>query len=126
MKRYGNQRDKNHKDIVEYLEKHGVQCIDLADSGKGVCDIVTFHRGATVFQELKILGPQAVVKVTQLNFLSRWRGHCGFVRTPEQALAMAIEPERHCLTDRQKDILAGLALKGVPVSMNTVEKLIGG
>jgi len=74
--------------------------------------------------EAKILGSQAVVKLTQLKFMSTWRGYCGFVRTPEQALAMAVEPERHCLTDRQKDILAGLALKGKPVSMNTVEKLI--
>jgi hypothetical protein len=123
MRRYG-QRDKNHKDIVTFLEKQGVQCIDLADSGGGVTDLVTYFRGATVFMEAKILGSQAVVKLTQLKFMSTWRGYCGFVRTPEQALAMAVEPEMHCLTDRQKDILAGLALKGKPVSMNTVEKLI--
>lgn len=33
MKRHGNQRDKNHGEVVEYLEKHGICVKNLSGNG---------------------------------------------------------------------------------------------
>lgn len=118
-------RDKNHAEIVDALQKHGVDVLDLSTSGGGVADIVTHHRQKTVFIEIKC-GPRAELKKTQVRFLALWSGHCGIVRTIDEAVALATDPVSNALTDPQKDKLAVFygTMQTPKVHLNTILKAI--
>lgn len=119
-------RDKNHKTIVDELEKRGVNTVDLSAAGFGLSDIVTYFRGQTVFIEIKVVGKTAELKRSQIEFLGKWRGFCGVARDAEEAFRIATEPQFHTLTDRQKEKLLAYhhTMKGKRVSLNTILKLI--
>lgn len=93
--------DANQTPIIEALLRHGISVIDLADSGKGVADIVTFYRERVVFIELKC-GKRAELKKTQVRFLGAWPGYSGIATTEEAAIALAKDPINNGLTDSQK------------------------
>lgn len=92
--------DKNHKEIVDGLRKHGVAVINNSDSGKGRLDIAT-HFNLTCFIELKY-GKAAEFKRSQLEFLANWKGLCGYAMNFDEALRLAKYPEDFALTNKQK------------------------
>lgn len=109
MNRRATSRDANHAPIVSELRQRGICVLELDRSGNGVTDIVTHHRGSTVFIELKY-GKTAVLKKSQAEFLSMWTGHCGIATDTERAYLLATQPIAYALTQKQKDTLAGHAL----------------
>ncbi len=119
-------RDKNHADIVRELEKRGVQTLDLAATGSGVCDIVTNFRRRTVFIEIKF-GKDPRVKKTQLHFLGTWRDACGIATNIDEAYALATDPDAHSLTDAQKNRLLAYhhLMTEKEVRLNVIMRLIG-
>lgn len=96
--------DKNHREIVDGLCKAGIAVIDLADAGEGVADIVTHYGGNTVFIEIKAQ-KDAKLKKKQIYFLATWKGHCGIAQTFEEAKNLAVVPEWHALSEKQKEKL---------------------
>ena len=105
MTRYNKRIDQNHTVIVRELRDHEVCVVDLSGCAQGITDIVMYSKGHTVFAEIKY-GSAAVVKKSQVKFLSEWRGNCGIARSLEDALNMVNDPENYCLTQVQKDKLA--------------------
>lgn len=127
MPKYAKRLDANHTEIVNDLKKMGVHVYDLNASGSGLTDIM-IHRGIrTSFVELKH-GKDAVVKKTQVKFLSEWAGFCGIARSLEDVLAIINAPHRGCLTQTQKDRLAAYyrTMTAKHVSLNVLEKVING
>lgn len=119
-------RDKNHGEIVAELEKLGVQAIDLAASGGGLTDLVTYHRGNTVFMEVKTEQKDAHIKKTQIWFLGAWRGHCGIVRNTDEAWNLAVTPGVYGLTQAQKNKLLAYhaTMTAKTMRLNTILKLL--
>lgn len=105
--RFAKRIDANHTATVNELKKRGVKCFDFSGAGGGVTDVITWHRGFTVLIEIKF-GKDAELKKTQAKFLSEWPGFCGIALDVEQAYRLATEPERYSLTQKQKDVLAGV------------------
>jgi hypothetical protein len=108
--KYAKRKDANHNSIVDALRKHGVDVLDLSDSGKGVADICTNYRNKSVFIEIKTESG-AKLKKTQVRFLSMWSGYCGIAQTIDEAIALATDPVANGLTDPQKGKLAEFYMK---------------
>jgi len=123
--KYAKRKDANHNEIVDALKKHGVDVLDLSDSGKGVADICTNFRNKSVFIEIKTESG-AKLKKTQVRFLAMWSGYCGIAQTKEEAMALATDPVANGLTDPQKDKLAGFYMKMTAdeVHLPTIVKVI--
>lgn len=126
MTRYNKRIDQNHTVIVRELRDHGVCVVDLSGCAQGISDIVMYSKGHTVFAEIKY-GSAAVVKKSQVKFLSEWRGNCGIARSLEDALNMVNDPENYCLTQSQKDKLAVYyqSMSAPAVALNVLEKVYG-
>jgi len=100
--RFARRIDQNHVAIVNELAKRGVHAVNLTTAGDGICDIITYFRGKTVFIEIKF-GRDARLKKTQLKFIGNWPGFIGIARNAEEAYSLATEPERYALTAKDKD-----------------------
>lgn len=81
--------------------------------------------GATVFVEIKTATGK--IKKSQLRFMARWSGFCGFARTADEAYALASNPAKHALTRAQKDKLAAFytTMAAKEISFSVIEKLLG-
>lgn len=126
MPKYAKRIDANHTQIVNDLRKMGVHVYDLNLSGGGLTDIMIHRNDRTFFVELKVKGASAVVKKTQVKFLSEWQGFCGIARSLEDVVAMILTPSIGCLSQVQKDRLAAYyrTMTAKQVSLNTLEKVI--
>lgn len=100
--------DANHRDVIQFLEAHGVCVLDFAKAGDGCPDIAVWYRGITGFIEIKF-GKDAKLKRSQALWLSSWPGHCGIARTPEEALELATGTKPY-LYESKKARLAAYAL----------------
>jgi len=127
MPKYAKRLDANHTEIVNDLKKMGVHVYDLNASGSGLTDIMIHRGNRTFFVEIKC-GKTAVVKKTQVKFLSEWAGYCGIARSLEGVLAIIELPYTGCLTVRQQDRLAAYyrSMTAKHVSLNVLERVING
>ena len=127
MPKYAKRIDANHTQIVNDLRKMGVHVYDLNASGSGLTDIMIHRGNRTFFVEIKC-GKTAVVKKTQVKFLSEWAGYCGIARSLEDVRAIIELPYNGCLTRTQKDRLAAYyrTMTAKQVSLNTLKKVING
>lgn len=126
-RRYNNNRpDANHKDVIGHLRNNGICVADLSGNQGGVSDVVTHFLNQTVFIEIKS-GPKAVLKKTQVLFLGTWQGWCGIARTPEEALSLAMYPNRYALIQQEQELLLlyHKDMKDKSVHLNTILKYIG-
>jgi len=118
-------RDKNHVEIAKALQQRGVYVLDLATSGGGVTDIVTHHKGRTVFIEIKAEGRHSHIEKTQMKFLGEFPGYCGIARTEDEAYKIATDPEGYGLSQAQKDrLLIHHREMKAQVKSNTVFKML--
>jgi len=124
--RFAKRLDANHTQIVNDLRKMGLHVYDLNASGGGLTDIMIHRNDKTYFIELKVQGTGAVVKKTQVKFLSEWQGFCAIARSLEDVLGILRAPSLRCLTPTQKDRLAAYyrTMTAKQVSLNTLEKVI--
>lgn len=113
--------------MVKDLRKEGVCVVDLSGCARGITDLALWKCGITVFCEVKVKDSSAVVKKSQVRFLSEWRGNCGIARSLEDALNMVNDPENYCLTQAQKDKLAVYyqSMSAPAVALNVLEKVYG-
>lgn len=127
-RRYSVSTDANHKEIVEYLQKHGIWAEDCAAYGDGFLDLIT-HSAEYGFLELKIEGSGAKFKRKQLSFMSRCPKACGFAQSDWEALRFARDPERYGLSQKEKDRLAVFLMrypKHKEFSVNTIVRVLAG
>lgn len=126
--RFAKRLDANHTQIVNDLRKMGYHVYDLNLSGGGLTDIMVHRNDRTFFVELKVKGASAVVKRTQIAFLSTWQGFCGIARSLEDVLAIIQTPSKGCLSQVQKDRLAAYyrTMTAKHVSLNVLERVING
>lgn len=129
MNRYAQRKDANHTPIVRDLQKQGIQVVDTSKTSTiGLTDIITFYDGKTVFQELKV-DKDAKLKLSQVEFLSNWGGHCGIALNLDDAVKLAKMPEHYALRRNEKTKLAQLAVqmkivRQKEIHLNTVLKLL--
>lgn len=120
--------DKNHSQIVGELRNFGYSVQDLAATGKDCPDIAVSNSRYTIFVELKT--ETGKFKVGQLEWLSTWRGLCGYATDLSKILAMFAEPKEHCLSDTDKSKIGAfverwkLDGKGKEISLKHIQKLI--
>lgn len=89
MKRAPN-LDKNHKEIVAYLEKLGYSVLSLASMGAGCPDIIISTKEEMWFAEIKD-GKKAKTTADQKSFYRRWKGKpVIFLRSKEDVRAFDI------------------------------------
>ncbi len=97
-------RDKNHMPILNHIRGlKSCTAIDLAAVGKSVPDLLATHGTTAVLIEIKM--PQSQIYLTQLSFLAKWPGYCGFATTEEEAENLLLDPITHALTDIEKKII---------------------
>ncbi len=102
-------RDKNHLAIAAELRQRGFSVGDLSAQGQGFPDIIVSRENLTVLMEIKM--PDAGIYVSQIEFLSTWKGYAGFVRTIDEALEMMRKPSVFCLDADEKDKMAQIAVR---------------
>lgn len=117
--------DKNHLEIVLALRRQGIHVTEFDRNGRGIPDVQTYARGKVVFIEIKH-GKNAVLKKSQIEFLSQFPGYIGIARDSDEAFQLATEPEKYALTYAQKEKLKAFAyrLDAKEVRLATVEKEI--
>lgn len=100
MKRFVRQiRDGNHKELVDHLEKHGIEVIETFRP----LDCLVFHGGQSGWIEIKTEKRNAPIQTNQIEFMANTRMPVAFVKTVDEALAFA--KTFSGLTQRQKDNL---------------------
>jgi hypothetical protein len=123
--RFAKRTDANHVEIVNELRKRGVFARNLTTAGDGVADVVTHYRGKVVFMEIKF-GKKAEMKKTQMKFLGSWPGYCGIARTVDEAINLAMEPDKYAFTQKQKDnlLIAHSRTEGTKAHLQTILEVI--
>jgi hypothetical protein len=123
--RFAKRTDQNHVEIVTELRKRGIYARNLTTAGDGIADVVTHYRGKVVFMEIKF-GKTAKMKKTQMKFLGSWPGYCGIARTVDEAVNLAMEPERYAFNQRQKDnlLIAHSRTEGKEAHLQTILQVI--
>lgn len=82
--RYKANRDDNHKDVTQALEKIGCTVHDASVVGGSFPDLVVGYRGLTMLIEVKT--PKGRVKEGQRKWHTEWKGHTCIVRSPMEAV----------------------------------------
>jgi Holliday junction resolvase len=102
-------RDANHKEIADALERAGYSVIDLAMVGDSVPDILAARNAVCVLIEIK--HPEGKFSLDQLSFLANWRGHSAFASSIDEALQVMRDPERFSLTEKEKRRILQIVIK---------------
>lgn len=108
--RFAQKRDGNHADVVEYLEAHGCEALDLSAFGGAPDLLVRYGTEVPAFIEIKIPGPKANYTRTQLQFIRDKRRFDVAIVTSKESALDAIK-NRLFLTTVQRDRIAGLLLR---------------
>ena len=74
--------------IVEALRKCGVHVIHLSDLGKGIPDLLCWHRGRYLLLEVK--APDGYPNKEQQEFIARWPGELHIVHSVDEALTAVL------------------------------------
>jgi hypothetical protein len=114
--------DANHLSIIETLAKIGWQVKDLSAVRKsGFPDILAAKAGRIILIEIKT-GEASEVKRAQIEFMSSFKGYCAFVCSEDEAINLCLRPEVYCLSQKQKDSLAGFlrTWKGNTVTLGKI------
>jgi hypothetical protein len=82
--RYVANRDGNHKEITQALEKIGCSVYDASAVGGSFPDLVVGKHGITMLIEVKT--PKGRLKEGQEKWHSEWKGHTCIVRSPMEAV----------------------------------------
>lgn len=102
-------RDRDHLTIMHGLRAYGYGVADLASQGNAFPDLIAAKNNVTVLLEVKT--PGAKFYISQLEFLSTWKGYAGFVTTLDEAVQMMTAPHIYCLDPDEKDKMAQIALR---------------
>jgi len=79
-------RDRNHKQVVEHLEAHGIEVIETFHP----LDIVVFNpKLGAGWIEIKTTARDAGIRRNQIKFMAETRMPVFFAKTPEEALRFA-------------------------------------
>ena len=76
--------DANHAQIVKDLRKAGAEVESLAGIGLGVPDLLVSYRGVNYLLEVK--REDGTLRVSQIEWMKRWRGQVDVVRSSQEAL----------------------------------------
>jgi hypothetical protein len=93
-------KDINHAPIQSGLEGAGYSTADSSMVGKSFPDLIASDERNAVIFEVKT--EDGFFSIAQLEFLATWRGWSAFVSTPEMAIQTMKEPEKYCLTKKEK------------------------
>jgi hypothetical protein len=124
-------RDKSHLSIMHELQARGFSVADMAGVGSGFTDLIAADVGFNVLIEIK--EPDGYFYISQLEFISTWKGYIGFAKSFDEALAIMRSPDVWCLTWQQKQKIAGIAYryrakskdKNARISVSRFDKLMG-
>jgi hypothetical protein len=124
-------RDKSHLSIMHELQARGYTCIDLAMRGGGVPDILAANEFGNVLIEIKERDGGSVY-ISQLEFVSKWRGPVGFARDVSEAIQLINNPAKW-LSENDKVKIAGIAYryrakskdKNPRILVSTFDRLMG-
>jgi|GEM_PF-5671904 len=78
-------RDRNHKQVVEHLEAHGIEVIETFHP----LDILVHSKFGTGWIEIKTTARDAGIRRNQIKFMAETRMPVFFAKTPEEALWFA-------------------------------------
>jgi hypothetical protein len=78
--------DKNQKDIVNWLRKHGYSVQHLHSVGAGCPDILVGAEGVNILIEIK--DSDGKLTPDQVVWHATWRGQVQVARTPEEAMTI--------------------------------------
>ena len=95
-------KDFNHSEIFNVYRSFGYSVAETQASGGFVDGVVS--KTETAIVEVKMEGSK--ISITQLEFLSAWRGNAAIICDVETARKMAQDLKSQCLTREQKTILA--------------------
>ena len=100
-------RDSNHLPIVADLRRDNYGVIDCAALGQSIPDIVVANQdGNTALVEIKL--PEGRFYLSQLVFLAKWQGYCGFAQTTQDAKNIVDSPDDYSLNKRQREVILGI------------------
>jgi hypothetical protein len=101
-------RDRSHLSIANGLKARGFDVLDLAMRGGGVPDLLVANEFGNVLIEIK--EPDGSIYISQLEYISSWRGPVGFARDIEEAVQLVNNPGRW-LSENDKARIAGIAYR---------------
>lgn len=105
---YRIMRDRSHMPIATALIKSGYSVVDLSGiRSTGVPDLLVSDKDVTVLMEIK--NPGGTISVGQLEFMSHYKGHCGFVTDYDGAKWMMSLPYSTCLSRDEKEKMGIIA-----------------
>jgi Holliday junction resolvase len=102
-------KDANHDEIRDTLKAHGYSVGDMASVGKSFPDLIGSDEKTTVIFEAKT--EAGLFYIAQLEFLALWRGWSAFVSTGDEAIRAMKEPEKYCLSKREKEVILQIVHK---------------
>jgi hypothetical protein len=123
-------RDRSHLSIANGLKARGFDVLDLAMRGGGVPDLLVANEFGNVLIEIK--EPDGSIYISQLEYISSWRGPVGFARDVSEAIQLINNPARW-LSENDKAKIAGIAYryrakskdKNARISVSRFDKLMG-
>lgn len=122
--------DKNQVEIRDALRAVGIHVIELDGVSGGCPDLAVRNKqGTVVFIEIKnIADKKAVLKKSQVLWLSSYPGFCGIATNFDEAWCLATQPETACLDASQKLKLAQYhaTMTTKEVWLNTILKALNG
>lgn len=96
--------DKVHDSFTTALKDHNIWFKDLAAAGDGMTDLLCGKSpDKMVFLEAKSDMRYSDINKSQLVFMASTPAFVGIASTPEDAVKIALEPEKYCLTQKEKD-----------------------
>lgn len=123
MRRFVKQiRDGNHKQLVEYLKKHGIEVIETYRP----LDCLVFNPALGAgWMEVKTEARNAPVQLTQIKFMAFTKMPVAFVKTEDEALDFG--RTLNGLSQKQKDSLAVFARTATKAQYHpaVVERVLG-
>lgn len=105
MRFHPNKRDANHSTIVEHLEKHGAEVVEIFEP----LDLLVSYHGFVGMIEVKVPTKRELTTRKQLKFIVSTRFPVAFAK--DEAEAMSFLKTRTGLTHRQKDNLLAMMLR---------------
>lgn len=65
---YARKVDRNHREVIQALRRCGWLVMDTSGAGRGVPDLVVWHRGRTQLLLVEVKAPQGKPTPAQLRY----------------------------------------------------------
>lgn len=106
--------DANHTEIATGLRTCGYGVTDLAAVGGGMTDLLVSDGKTKNTVAMEVKTPTGRFKLSQLKFLTNFKGYSAFVSSLPEARAVMMDPGKYCLSEAYKTAMKKFLIRWEP------------